>query len=195
MYLQQTPIAHSRTPLLYTTDEDNSRGIRDAIKSWEAYCSDLPYTRADTQEQLDAAYEHLSFGNNTLHSGMITEDAYVVMADRSLVALRVSIFAQFANPPSRVPFLRHDSKAVIVTRQEYKINRRLQEWIVANGGKIMDGTEVTHVEPGDVVSVTTSTGQTLSTRALVVCAGAWAKPFLTTLGVPEDHLPLKVTDL
>ncbi|XP_040279349.1 peroxisomal sarcosine oxidase [Bufo bufo] len=68
-----------------------------------------------------------------------------------------------------------------------KALRAVQEQFKKMGGVIRDGEKVTHVQPGQVVTVTTASS-VFETEKLVITAGPWAQKVLSPLGL---ELPLK----
>ncbi|KAF5901993.1 peroxisomal sarcosine oxidase, partial [Clarias magur] len=58
----------------------------------------------------------------------------------------------------------------------------------SHGGAIKDGEKVIHIEPGDLITVTTDAG-TYQAKNLVITAGPWAKTLLSHTGL---QLPLRV---
>ncbi|XP_075052942.1 peroxisomal sarcosine oxidase [Mixophyes fleayi] len=68
-----------------------------------------------------------------------------------------------------------------------KALRAVQEQFQHMGGAIKDGEKVKHVQPGQVVTVTT-TSSVYEAKTLVITAGPWAQKVLSPLGL---ELPLK----
>ncbi|XP_077150431.1 peroxisomal sarcosine oxidase isoform X1 [Ranitomeya variabilis] len=68
-----------------------------------------------------------------------------------------------------------------------KALRAVQEQFQKMGGVIRDGEKVKHVQPGQVVTVTT-TSSIFEAKKLVITAGPWAQKVLSPLGL---ELPLK----
>ncbi|XP_073524017.1 peroxisomal sarcosine oxidase [Phyllobates terribilis] len=68
-----------------------------------------------------------------------------------------------------------------------KALRAVQEQFRKMGGVIRDGEKVKHVQPGQVVTVTT-TSSIFEAKKLVITAGPWAQKVLSPLGL---ELPLK----
>lgn len=58
----------------------------------------------------------------------------------------------------------------------------------SHGGVIKDGEKVIHIEPGDLITVTTDAGK-YQAKNLVITAGPWAKTLLSHTGL---QLPLRV---
>ncbi len=56
------------------------------------------------------------------------------------------------------------------------------------GGTLRDGTVVTGITPGDILTLTTSTA-TYRTKKLIITAGPWTPKLIKPLGI---HVPLKV---
>ncbi|CAG0916024.1 unnamed protein product [Notodromas monacha] len=73
-----------------------------------------------------------------------------------------------------------------------KITSLLRTWICQHGGVIKDGMEVQGIQVDgneDVAVETQGQSQKFHAKTLVICAGAWAKPFLEMAGV--GTLPLQ----
>ncbi|XP_063306073.1 peroxisomal sarcosine oxidase [Pelobates fuscus] len=68
-----------------------------------------------------------------------------------------------------------------------KALKAVQECFLRMGGTIHDNEKVTHIEPGPMVTVTTTT-TSYSAEKLVITAGPWAQKVLSPLGL---QLPLK----
>ncbi|XP_069801342.1 peroxisomal sarcosine oxidase [Dendropsophus ebraccatus] len=68
-----------------------------------------------------------------------------------------------------------------------KALRAVQEQFIGLGGVIQDGEKVKHIQPGQVVTVTT-TSRVFEAEKLVITAGPWAQKVLSPLGL---ELPLK----
>ncbi|XP_053363458.1 peroxisomal sarcosine oxidase [Clarias gariepinus] len=61
----------------------------------------------------------------------------------------------------------------------------------SHGGVIKDGEKVIHIEPGDLITVTTDAGK-YQAKNLVITAGPWAKTLLSHTGL---QLPLRVVKI
>ncbi|XP_029651354.1 peroxisomal sarcosine oxidase-like [Octopus sinensis] len=60
------------------------------------------------------------------------------------------------------------------------------------GGKIIDGTPVLSVEPGEIVKLHTTKG-IFQSRNVVLCQGSWAKMFFNQLGITFPLKPMKIS--
>ena len=58
-----------------------------------------------------------------------------------------------------------------------------------HGAKLIDGTRVAHIEPGDEITIDAG-GERYRAKSLVIAAGPWTNPVLAHFGL---HLPLEVT--
>ncbi|NWI52753.1 SOX oxidase, partial [Calyptomena viridis] len=65
--------------------------------------------------------------------------------------------------------------------------RAVQEVFRRHGGTVRDGEKVLHIEPGAVVTITTTAGVYQAPR-LIITAGAWTGALVESLGL---HLPLQ----
>ncbi|NWW48843.1 SOX oxidase, partial [Pedionomus torquatus] len=65
--------------------------------------------------------------------------------------------------------------------------RAVQDVFRRHGGTLRDGEKVLHIEPGDVVTVTTTAGVYRAPR-LIIAAGAWTGALVAPLGL---RLPLQ----
>ncbi|KAM9320554.1 peroxisomal sarcosine oxidase [Gastrophryne carolinensis] len=68
-----------------------------------------------------------------------------------------------------------------------KALRAVQEQFLQNGGVIRDGEKVKHIQPGQLVTVTT-TSNIYEAKKIVITAGPWAQKVLSPIGL---ELPLK----
>ncbi|XP_062478463.1 peroxisomal sarcosine oxidase isoform X2 [Pezoporus occidentalis] len=64
----------------------------------------------------------------------------------------------------------------------------VQDAFRRHGGTLQDGEQVLHIEPGAVLTITTTAGVYRAPR-LIITAGAWTRALLAPLGL---HLPLQV---
>ncbi|XP_014786226.1 peroxisomal sarcosine oxidase isoform X1 [Octopus bimaculoides] len=60
------------------------------------------------------------------------------------------------------------------------------------GGKIIDGTPVLSVEPGEIIKLHTTKGM-FQSRNVVLCQGSWAKIFFNQLGIDFPLKPMKIS--
>ncbi|NXC27489.1 SOX oxidase, partial [Campylorhamphus procurvoides] len=69
--------------------------------------------------------------------------------------------------------------------------RAVQEVFRRHGGTLRDGEKVLHIEPGAMVTVTTTAGVYQAPR-LIITVGAWAGAFLEPLGLRLPLQPLRI---
>ncbi|XP_027547026.1 peroxisomal sarcosine oxidase [Neopelma chrysocephalum] len=69
--------------------------------------------------------------------------------------------------------------------------RAVQEVFRRHGGTVRDGEKVLRIEPGAMVTVTT-TGGVYQAPRLIITAGAWAGPLMETLGLRLPLQPLRI---
>ncbi|XP_056415025.1 peroxisomal sarcosine oxidase [Hyla sarda] len=89
----------------------------------------------------------------------------------------------FVLKPGEVVCCEHDGGVLSAD----KALRAVQEQFQKMGGVIRDGEKVKHIKPGQVVTVTTTSG-IFEAERLVITAGPWAQKVLSLLGL---EVPLK----
>ncbi|XP_040472553.1 peroxisomal sarcosine oxidase [Falco naumanni] len=69
--------------------------------------------------------------------------------------------------------------------------RAVQEVFCRHGGTLRDGEKVLHIEPGAVLTITTTTGVYRAPR-LIIAAGAWTSDLVAPLGLRLPLQPLRI---
>ncbi|NXG73787.1 SOX oxidase, partial [Baryphthengus martii] len=131
-----------------------------------------------TNEVLDAVTLARRFPGLRLHAGEVAlwdSTGGVLFADRALRAVQVGAAEGMG---WGCPGLVLAATSITISTQE--VFRR-------HGGTLRDGEKVLRIEPGAVLTVTTTAGVYRAPR-LIITAGAWAGALLAPLGL---HLPLQ----
>lgn len=142
-------------------------------------------------EVLDAAALAQRFPGFRLQAGQVAvldSTAGVLFADRALRAAQVGAAGGMECFGMTRDDLGWDGGPLVLSSQPTPVTLPTQEGFCRHGGTLRDGQKVLHIEPGPMVTVTTTAGVYKAPR-LIITAGAWTGAFVEQLGL---RLPLQV---
>lgn len=142
-------------------------------------------------EVLDAAALAQRFPGFRLQAGQVAvvdSTAGVLFADRALRAVQVGAAESVECLGMTWDGLGWFGGPLGLSPQPPPVTLSMQEVFRRHGGTLRDGEKVLCIEPGAMVTVTTTAGVYKAPR-LIITAGAWTGAFVEQLGL---HLPLQV---